>query len=87
MYRTGVANPIELAMLSRVMDTLAAEMRIEKSSTQYSDLASHLLILFEASKDEKRLLTLMRRSAGMLRSPPGSRRGRPPQSASQANPL
>jgi hypothetical protein len=76
MYRTGVANPAELAMLTRVMDALATEMRIQKSSDQYDELASHLLILFEASKDEKRLLTLMRRSAGMLRSPPGNRRGK-----------
>ena len=76
MYRTGVANPIELAMLTRVMNALATEMKIEKSSDQYDELASHLLILFEASKDENRLLTLMRRSAGMLRSPPARHRGK-----------
>ena len=76
MYRTGVANPGELAMLTRVMDALAAEMQIEKSSDDYDNLASHLLILFEASKDENRLLTLMRRSAGMLRSPPARQRGK-----------
>ena len=74
MNRTGVANPTELAMLTRVVDVLAIEMGIERTSRRYAELASHLLILFEASKDEDRLLTLMRRSAGMLHSPPGKRR-------------
>jgi hypothetical protein len=80
MYRTGIANHTELAMLTRVMDSLAAEMQIEKTSDRYAELATHLLILFEASKDENRLLTLMRRSAGMLRNQPGGRRGKPARS-------
>ena len=85
MYRTGVANPAELAMLTRVMDSLAAEMQIERSSDRYNEVASHLLVLFEASKDENRLLTLMRRSAGKLRSPPTRQRGKR-QAASEASP-
>ena len=80
MYRTGIANPTELAMLTRVMNSLAAEMQIEKTSDRYAELATHLLLLVEASKDENRLLTLMRRSAGMLRSQPGGRRDKPAQS-------
>jgi hypothetical protein len=86
MYRTGVANATELAMLTRVMGTLSTEMRVEKSSARYGELASHLLILFEASKDENRLLTLMRKSAGMLRSPPG-RRGKKQRTGTDANSL
>ncbi len=75
MYRTGVANPDELAMLTRVMGTLAAELGIESTSPRYDELASHLMILFEAAKDEDRLLTLMRRSVGMLhRRPTKARR-------------
>ena len=46
----------------------------------YAELATDLLLLVEASKDENRLLTLMRRSAGMLRSQPGGRQGKPAQS-------
>jgi hypothetical protein len=85
MYRSGVSNPAELAMLTRVMDSLAAEMQIERSSDRYNELATHLLVLFEASKDENRLLTLMRRSAGKLRSPPTRQRGKR-QAASEASP-
>jgi hypothetical protein len=73
MHRTGVANPAELRMLRRVMGKLSNEMRIEKPSPQYDELASYLLILFEASRDENRLLALMRRSASVLRNRPGKR--------------
>ena len=66
MYRTGIANPTQLAMLTRIMTTLAQEMNIEETSPRYDELAAHLMILFEASKNEQRLLTLMRRSAGFL---------------------
>ena len=66
MYKTGIANPAELAMLTRVMETMSTEMGIEKGSPRYSALASHLMILFEATKDEARLLTLMRRSRDRL---------------------
>ena len=68
MYRTGIANPTQLAMLTRIMTTLAQEMNIEETSPRYDELAAHLMILFEASKNEQRLLTLMRRSAGFLNS-------------------
>ena len=68
MYRTGIANPTQLAMLTRIMTTLAQEMNIEETSPRYDELAAHLMILFEASKNEQRLLTLMRRSAGFLHS-------------------
>jgi hypothetical protein len=86
MYGTGVANPTELAMLTRVMDSLATEIGIEKSSDQYEGLASDLLMLFEASKDEKRLLTLMRRIAG-VRSRPESRRSKSVLSVREASHL
>ena len=38
MYRTGIANPAELAMLTRVMDTMSTEMGIDKGSPRYSAL-------------------------------------------------
>ena len=66
MYRTGIASPTQLAMLTRIMTTLAQEMNIQETSPRYDELAAHLMILFEASKNEQRLLTLMRRSAGFL---------------------
>ena len=76
MYKTGIANPAELAMLTRVMDTMSTEMGIERGSPRYSALASHLMILFEATKDEARLLTLMRRSADRLHVRPMRLRAR-----------
>ena len=65
-FRTGVADPKELAMLTRVLAAIAAEIGIDEGSPKYAPLASHLLLLFEACKDEERLLALMRRSAGKL---------------------
>ena len=76
MYRTGIANPTQLAMLTRIMTTLAQEMDIQETSPRYDELAAHLMILFEASKNEQRLLTLMRRSAGFLHRQPRGWLGR-----------
>jgi hypothetical protein len=65
-FRSGVANATELGMLRRVLSVVASEMKFEKSSPDYEDLNSHLMILFEATRNEDRLLTLMRRSAAMI---------------------
>ena len=64
--RSGVATPTELVMLRRVLSVVAREMNVEKSSRRYENLNSHVMILFEASRDEDRLIALLRRSAAML---------------------
>jgi hypothetical protein len=71
-------------MPTRVIVTIATEMGVEESSPRYGKLASHLLVLFEASKDEARLLALMRRSVGKLDGPPVQRR-KPGQRPARAN--
>jgi hypothetical protein len=73
-FRTGVADSTELAMLTRVLVAIAAEIGVDECSPKYVPLASHLLVLFEACKDEHRLLALMRRSAGKLGKQPVQRR-------------
>jgi hypothetical protein len=73
-FRTGVADPTELAMLTRVLVAIAAEIGVDNCSPKYVRLASHMLVLFEACKDEHRLLALMRRSVGKLGKPPVQRR-------------
>jgi hypothetical protein len=73
-FRTGVADPTELAMLTRVLVAIAAEIGIDEDSPKYAPLASHMLLLFEACKDEERLLALMRKSAGKLDRPHVQRR-------------
>jgi hypothetical protein len=63
----GATNPTELAMLWRVLDRAAKDAAIEPHSQAHEDLAVHLLLLFEAVKDEERLASMIKRAAAVRR--------------------
>jgi hypothetical protein len=59
-----VTSRADLAMLGRVLDTIAGELGPGAASIERRLLVTDLLILFEAIKEEGRLVITMRQAAG-----------------------
>jgi hypothetical protein len=61
-------NPADIAVLRRVLSGVVSELGIEPSTVEHEALAAHLLVMFEAVRDEKRLEIMIRKVAQIDRS-------------------